>query len=918
MSISPQILTQILQSFHLTENDCLKYVANDITWDDKSLQNLSENFALEKAQKLGANAVYFRRFDNRPSIAQIYIYTTVTIQEIPTIHKNIWSSNEVSLSLFIMPENVIIRNTGTNSTDKNAELDQFSVKDILSKSAEIVEKINQKYSAELFEQGLFWEKKENAATFSFAKSSYNKLLEKLKFTRKKIKEKYSSLSNTYINRLLIQCVLMKYLEERNVFPLDYFQQYGGSSFREVLEGKNTLQLFDDLNRLKNGQIFLWEEKEKIHIAKSENIFGELAQLFYKDKEISGQLLFWDAYSFQHLPVELISSVYEELCGDNKAGSVYTPPYLAAFLIDECMPLEKPKKACKLIDPACGSGIFLVLAFKRLVQWHQILTGEQPARANLPQLKKLLEKNIFGVDKDEDAGLLTMFSLCLALCDMLSPTEIWHHLKFPDLKEKNIFTQDKDFFKWKKNAPNDFDLVIGNPPFIKNKPLTPAAEEIETERVANNLPALPQKEIAMLFIEQSLQLLKSNKSLCCLLVPSETLIYQEGEANTTLFFRQYLFGQNNVHQILDFTPLRRILFGGATVATSAIFLSSGQPTNETILHLILRRTKTSRERKYFEVDSYDFNWVPYNAALSDSMVWKSNLMGGGRLYNCIKFLNKQLKLSDFLTKVNVSNHKKNNHNYKLIIKQNIGKSHISSLILPINDEPNEEWFKKEEMKLYAENRDILAEIQHKLNATDLFKFYIMCTSERAGLGRSMSSILVKDILNIPYSADTPIKLISYEEKVLIPDTLNYMEDFIRLGENSKILLPIPSEKLNNRIHSFGNYFCESLNRLYAKDGKQFRQGKVGKTRSYICTSFVYGTAEQAQSVDFSKAGISLTEEDIKTLVHEIKGNIKYNRIIIIYKPDMVYFIKPNQYRYWLDSIALRDADRVFGDMVANGH
>ncbi|MDH5561991.1 MAG: N-6 DNA methylase, partial [Deltaproteobacteria bacterium] len=62
----------------------------------------------------------------------------------------------------------------------------------------------------------------------------------------------------------------------------------------------------------------------------------------------------------------MSNIYEEFL-ESKKGIVYTPPYLVNFLIDEQMPLtDFHKTDFKVIDPACGSGVFLVAAFRRMI------------------------------------------------------------------------------------------------------------------------------------------------------------------------------------------------------------------------------------------------------------------------------------------------------------------------------------------------------------------------------------------------------------------------------------------------------------------------------------------------------------------------------------------------------------------------
>ena len=81
-----------------------------------------------------------------------------------------------------------------------------------------------------------------------------------------------------------------------------------------------------------------------------------------------------------------------------------------------------------------------------------------------ELKQLLRDNIYGVDYVEEAVDLSIFSLSLTLCDMLSPKVIWENLRFDNLNN-NIVSS--DFFKWfSKDKEGTFDLIIGNPPFVE--------------------------------------------------------------------------------------------------------------------------------------------------------------------------------------------------------------------------------------------------------------------------------------------------------------------------------------------------------------------------------------------------------------------------------------------------------------------
>ena len=353
-----------------------------------------------------------------------------------------------------------------------------------------------------------------------------------------------------------------------------------------------------------------------------------------------QYTFWKLYSFNDLPIELISNIYEDFLG-KKEGVVYTPPYLVNLLIDEVMPItDFEKKDFKIIDPACGSGIFLVAAYRRMICWWRIRNNfKKPSAKNLKELKNILKNNIFGVDKHKEAVRLAFFSLSLVLLDELSPKEIWENLKFDNLLEKNLIC--KDFFELINNNffSNKFDLIIGNPPFISK--LTSEAKKIEKKK-SKKRPKLPDNQIALLFLEQGISLCK-DKGMLSLIMPAGALLYN----NNSYEFRKYFFGKFNLRQIIDFTPLSTLLFQSANVSTAAVFVENKPSEKKDVLHLIIRRTKPTKEKIYFESDYYDFHKVSYKNAIENRLIWKANLLGGGRLKHLASRIQKVRSLNDYL-------------------------------------------------------------------------------------------------------------------------------------------------------------------------------------------------------------------------------------------------------------------------------
>lgn len=321
------------------------------------------------------------------------------------------------------------------------------------------------------------------------------------------------------------------------------------------------------------------------------------------------------------------------------------------MVDECMPLESPQEDFKVIDVSCGSGIFLVTAFKRLVQWWQKRQYEQTGeliRADVDVLQSILRDSIYGVDIEQDAVRLAVFSLSIALCDMLSPTEIWLDLRFDNLEEDNL--RSSDFFDFLSSSQTmDFDLVIGNPPFQgSSDEVTRILEDFTLEIEYD----IPHDQIALLFLQQAMQLLQEG-GLLCLVMPAGPLLY-----NKTIGYRAHFFSKYEVPQIVDLSTLQSKghLFEKA-VATSVIFAKNQAPKpDHNILHITVKRTKVAREKRYFEIDHYDLHYVPLEIAVFDPVVWKTNLFGGGQLYYLVERLNSSRSLGTYL------DNKKKNHKW----------------------------------------------------------------------------------------------------------------------------------------------------------------------------------------------------------------------------------------------------------------
>jgi len=918
-------------------------------------------FALETAKKFDADAVYFRYFnDGRGATPQIYIYDNTSerlTNKRRGIHIKIWSGCQVPMYIIIDKATAAVFDAREKAKD---DKENEAINTI-----QLVGEAIKKFSALDFDDGLFWEEENNKKRFQYEKSVYRDLISGLKKVYNKFQSD-SGLDNHVALKLLVQCLLIKYLEEReeeNVngyFAKKYFQNtFGCKNFCEVIRKGQLLELLDQLSTDFNGKIFEWDKKKEVEFRKK--ITGaEVTRLAdYLDGKIKDDnYVLWRLYSFSYLPVELISSVYEELLTNSEVKSkdiVYTPEMIVSTLVDECMPLKQPQQNFKVIDVSCGSGIFLVKAYKRMIQWWRYERWKETGQLEKPSLKKIKElliNNIYGVDINEDAIRLTVFSLALAMLDEVDlDPPLWKVLKFPVLSEKTIRTQ--DFFKYiSQDSPNNFDLVIGNPPFnIQSK----NGKEPSRKKYFSDLKEvygykseirIPDENPALHFLSNAIRLLKPNAMLC-LIQPSGPLLYQKDSA-----FKQAIFSKYNLLQIIDFTKLADVLWGKANVATAAVFLQNSEPDQNDVVHIVANRTFANVNRLFLEFDHYDFHFITKDALINSPYVWKANLLGGGRTVSLIERLSSVRSLEQFLSvkemegwvlgegfKVKGKKNKANFitgknyvtvnaltedgldvkkiqkcdivffHNprreelYKpphILIREVIGKHKIPmelcsqyltfrSGIIGIHA-PQKAVYELENLYAYLKSNN------------ELLRFYIIATSGRILIGKA-TAINKEDILRIPFPENISKIILSAADKILVHDVIghHFKKNMVELSKDCQA----------EQIMEFTNIFSRTLNSIYQTEDKSFRPYKILNAGKYYAVHFDYTSEKYKTVITIEKNLEEYIEEIIPT--EKKKGKSSHTqRIFKVYEKDSIILVKPKQLRYWLPSIALRDADEAFAD------
>lgn len=340
---------------------------------------------------------------------------------------------------------------------------------------------------------------------------------------------------------------------------------------------------------------------------------------------TGQFCLWRRYAFDVIPLEFISSIYEEFAKKKGSGVHYTPGHIVDLMLDEVLPWSGAQWDLKILDPACGSGIFLVKAYQRLVhRWKQA-----HGRPKVKDLRGLLLNNLFGVDINHDAVRVASFSLYLAMCDEIEPKHVWQkNVWFPRLRDKRLvesdfFAEDKDGFRTSQDR-GIYDLVIGNAPWGKGTETVDARQW--ARRDPKNPWPIPNQNIGPLFMIKASALTKIIGRIV-MLQPAGVILFNT--ESTAIKFRNKFFGTYKVEKIVNLSALRFVLFPNAISPACIVKMTPTKPEGEPIIHVYPKRSHTEEERYRLIIEPYDENEIWPNEAAQEPIVWTALAWGGRR-------------------------------------------------------------------------------------------------------------------------------------------------------------------------------------------------------------------------------------------------------------------------------------------------
>lgn len=436
-----------------------------------------------------------------------------------------------------------------------------------------------------------------------------------------------------VQRILDRLIFIRNCEDRGLEAktlISSFREWESRGSGHLI--KSLREVFSYFDKQYDSKIFANHLCDSLEI--DNEILHEIIEGLYftKDKSIS--------YDFSAIEADVLGSIYEQYLGhllkksekrakltENHAhrkeqGIYYTPIYIVDYIVrntlgellkDKTIDVEK----IRVLDPACGSGSFLIKAFDVLNEHYakhdkNYSQTQMDFETGLPYTSKvkILKNNIFGVDLDRQAVEIAQLNLLLKIAEK--------GYRLPLLQENikcgNSLIEDPAIagdkaFKWEEEFPEimkegGFDVVIGNPPYINAIQLTKTVGENTKDYWKRKYySAKGTYDIYILFFEQALRICKEG-GYVSFITPNKYLSSPYGIALRELISKNY-----KLIKVIDLTKVK--VFNDPSVYPIITIMQKTKPKKDYAINTEKIYTENINDKKVYNISSKNLTVLPDN-------------------------------------------------------------------------------------------------------------------------------------------------------------------------------------------------------------------------------------------------------------------------------------------------------------------
>lgn len=418
-----------------------------------------------------------------------------------------------------------------------------------------------------------------------------------------------------VQRILDRLIFIRNCEDRELEPkilISNYREWESKGKGQLI--KSLRETFTNFDKNYNSKIF------SIHLCDSLDIDNEVLH-----KVIEG---LYKAYDFSLIDADVLGTIYEQYLSyilmktekrakltknqlhRKQQGIYYTPTYIVDYIVRNTLgELLKDKKVnvekIKVLDPACGSGSFLIKAFDVLHEYYRKSKGYNQTQLDLETnvpfttKAKIIQNNIFGVDLDKQAVEIAQLNLLLKIAEKRHRLPVLER----NIKIGNSLIDDdavagNKAFNWTEEfkeifSSGGFDVIVGNPPYVRQEELG----EIKPYLEANYETYQGTADLFVYFFEKELKLLKEN-GYFGMIVSNKWLRAKYGK-NLRKFISQFW-----IEELIDFGDLR--VFSDATIYPCIIILKKTKKRNQKVRICKMNTLEFGSLREYVKNNSFSIN------------------------------------------------------------------------------------------------------------------------------------------------------------------------------------------------------------------------------------------------------------------------------------------------------------------------
>lgn len=596
----------------------------DLGYSPDQISQQLENSTFTYMLDVGVNRMYIN-----------YVYSR-TEDQIFSTHLEYWNRNDVNVFISVGDDKTYILNAKEKPDKFLSEKVKIHTFNYGVNTTGFEKEKVREISKEFIDASYFFE------FVSKKKKSIHTVDKDLLLNLIKLKSDLLSDNNEDIIHLLIlRCLFIKYLEDNGI--------YNAGTLVNILktnDPQKLIQAFDEIKKI-NGDIFKYDKFKSTDL--KPYYLSKLHQFFSSDYRTKQLPLF--PYQFNRIPIQLISHVYEAFLKSEpkkQKGIFYTPSFIVNFMLFHTIGKKlESKKDITILDPAVGSGAFLVECFRMILRAYS-------GNIDFYKKKEILQNQLFGIDIDRQALQIATFSLYLALIETEKPEFIRQQIKnshpiLPSLIGKNLIEANAlidDVFKNKT-----FDFIVSNPPWgsvkdtedhenLKERTAIESKGKIGTIPDYKNVSDYERAQAFLLLVKKW-----CNDNTVCSMIVKNSLFLNDNAID----FRQDLLSHYQVDYFYELSNYNKILFKkriigkinekrievGATEPCAILVFKLSRHEESIVNYISPKLTNFSENFECIHYTQKDIKKIEQSRFLYDDLLWRVLVNGDLEDYKLIK-------------------------------------------------------------------------------------------------------------------------------------------------------------------------------------------------------------------------------------------------------------------------------------------